>query len=70
MVLIVFTDELFEERKYHIDIQLGGWTSSKFKSYAPVLKIISLNKNVLIIVFFVCCSLQEETAADEIKTEN
>ena len=69
MVLIVF-NELFEERKYHIDIQLGGWTSSKCKSYAPVLKRISLNKNVLIIVFFVYCSLQEETAADEIKTEN
>ena len=62
-------NELFEERKYHTDIQLGGWTS-KCKSYAPVLKKISLNKNVLIIVFFVYCSLQEETAADEIKTEN
>ena len=69
MAMIVF-NELFEERKYHIDIQLGGWTSSKCKSYVPVLKIISLNKNVLIIVFFVYCSLQEETAADRIKTEN
>ena len=62
-------NELFEEGKYHTDIQLRSWTS-KCKSYAPVLKKISLNKNVLIIVFFVYCSLQEEIAADEIKTEN
>ena len=41
----------------------------QMQRYAPVLKIIS-NKNVLIIVFFVYCSLQEETAVDEIKTEN
>lgn len=54
-------NELFEEGKYH---------KSKRKSYAPVVKKISLNKNVLIIVFFVYCSLQEETAADDIKTEN
>ena len=40
------------------------------KLCASAEKKISLNKNVLIIVFFVYCSLQEETAADEIKTEN